>query len=235
VEWILKPLSAKDRDAFQAHSTPTDVEHGKTYEKSLDTSIMDLADDIAYGVHDFEDGIRLGLITDKHWREINKNVDKKWAKKYSLLDLKKSLFMDDSSLRKRAIGGMVNALIVSTKVGIGKFQNPIVKYRVELDQPARKFLDTLRNLVNMQIIKSPEVQTLEYRGQQIVMQLFDALSAEPERLMKKNFITQYRAAHDDCEGARVVCDYIAGMTDEYATRLYERLFTPRQGTIFTKL
>jgi dGTPase len=34
---------------------------------------------------------------------------------------------------------------------------------------------------------------------------------------------------------RVICDYIAGMTDEYATRIYERLFVPRQGSVFERL
>ena len=42
-----------------------DGEHAKTKHKSLDASIMDLADDIAYGVHDLEDAIALKLI-DRH-------------------------------------------------------------------------------------------------------------------------------------------------------------------------
>jgi dGTP triphosphohydrolase len=66
--------------------------------------------------------------------------------------------------------------------------------------------------------------------------------------MKYDFLAQRRShsaldcIHDhrtpserDLVRHRVICDYIAGMTDEYATRMYERLFMPRQGTVFQRL
>ncbi|WP_141097362.1 hypothetical protein, partial [Pantoea sp. VS1] len=34
---------------------------------------------------------------------------------------------------------------------------------------------------------------------------------------------------------RVICDYLAGTTDDYATRLYHKIFTPSSGSIFDKL
>lgn len=43
--------------------------HHKTQYKSLDCSIMELADDIAYGVHDLEDALALGLITSTDWEK----------------------------------------------------------------------------------------------------------------------------------------------------------------------
>jgi len=44
-------------------------QHQKTRFKSLDCSIMELADDIAYGVHDLEDAIVLGMVTRQQWSE----------------------------------------------------------------------------------------------------------------------------------------------------------------------
>jgi dGTPase len=48
-------------------------------------------------------------------------------------------------------------------------------------------------------------------------------------------VGRWRAADTDQARHRVICDYIAGMTDEYATRMYERLFMPRQGAVFQRL
>ena len=235
VDWILHPLSENDRRAFEQFVPPSNDKHGKTSEKGFDTSIMDLADDIAYGVHDLEDAIRLGLITEKQWASNRVQVNKKWGKKFDLTKVSADLFSGKSSERKRAIGGMVNALISSTVLEKRNFKEPVIRHRVILEGMAKEFLNTLRNLVTVYVIKTPEVQTLEYRGQQIVMKLFEAFLSDPKRLLKTNFSEEWQRATGECAKARVVCDYIAGMTDEYATRIYERLFIPRQGTVFWKL
>src|SRR3546814_6447955 len=63
VDWIYEPLSEADRVRIFANKA-----------KSLDCTIMDLADDIAYGVHDLEDAISLGLVStersDEHTSEL---------------------------------------------------------------------------------------------------------------------------------------------------------------------
>lgn len=61
VDWVLAPLSSADRDQFTALQ-PRSGQHARSLRKSLDCSIMDLADDIAYGVHDLEDAIALDLV-----------------------------------------------------------------------------------------------------------------------------------------------------------------------------
>lgn len=234
VDWILKPLSVNDRRGFQQFKPPSDNENGKPSEKSLDTSIMERADDIAYGVHDLEDSIRLGLITSAHWKRVEPELNDRWRNKYRLRNLSQDLFSEKSSTRKRAIGAIVNALICSTKSEEHRFREPLLRYRIVLEAPAEKFLEALKDLVKREVIHSPEVQTLEYRGQQIVMKLFEAFMSDPNRLLKGAFAQEWRDAGNDQDKARVICDYIAGMTDEHATRVYERLFVPRQGTIFWK-
>lgn len=61
VDWILSPLSPTDRDEFQKIDRK-DGKHHKARHKSLACSIMDLADDISYGVHDMEDALALRLV-----------------------------------------------------------------------------------------------------------------------------------------------------------------------------
>ncbi|HHB1265345.1 TPA: dGTPase, partial [Vibrio cholerae] len=69
LDWVLEPLCESDRELLgQMRAEPSSPkEHRKTRFKSLDCSIMELADDIAYGVHDLEDAIVLGMVTRAQW------------------------------------------------------------------------------------------------------------------------------------------------------------------------
>ncbi len=70
------------------------------------------------------------------------------------------------------------------------------------------------------------MQRLEYRGQQIVMELFEAISSDPIRLLPSNSANRWQnATHNKTNAHRVIADYIAGMTDDYAIRLYQTLFS----------
>ena len=235
VQWILEPLGQNDKDAFTRYSQPTDQQHGKPTEKSLDTSIMEIADDIAYGVHDLEDGIALQLVHREMWREMIGELDKQWLQANNLTDLDAALF-GDQARRKQAIGALVHAFLVNVTVRErGGFDDPLLACQATLDEPTGIALTRLKSLVVANVIKIPEVQTLEFRGQQIVMRIFEALASDPERFLKPVYADRWRAALTESARYRVICDFIAGMTDEYATRMYERLFMPRQGTVFQRL
>lgn len=235
VEWVLSPLSAGDKEAFTGHTEPTDKKHGKPTEKSLDTSIMELADDIAYGVHDLEDGIALQLITHETWVETEAKLNSKWLKENDLAGIGSELY-GNSSQRKRAIGALVHAFMTNAQINKhDTYHSKLLSCKVSLSGDARAALDHLTSLVVDSVIKIPEVQTLEFRGQQIVIQLFNAIASDPKRFLKKAFLEEWEKAPIETQKFRVICDYISGMTDEYATRLYERLFLPRHGTIFQRL
>lgn len=114
------------------------------------------------------------------------------------------------------------------------FMHPLVKYNVRFSCPAKDLIEQLKNLVVRYVTKIPQVQTLEFRGQQLIIEMFRAFESDPERLLINSFQENYVNAADS-ERKRVICDYIAGMTDEYTTRIYERLFVPRQGQVFDRL
>lgn len=235
VDWIFLPFNEGDKKAITIlKEQPSKTSHGKSKYCALDTSIMELADDIAYGVHDLEDAIALGFIT-KHDLE-SLVVDVTWGDKLAI-NLT-SLINDltgNSGSRKRAIGALVNAFISSTELtGIEDFQHPLLKYNIRFSEPADQLIEQLKGLVSNRVIKTPQVQTLEFRGQQLIIDLFNALESDPLRLLKQNFQELYSGAQDS-EKKRILCDYIAGMTDEYATRMYERLFMPRHGQVFDRL
>jgi dGTPase len=57
------------------------------------------------------------------------------------------------------------------------------------------------------------------------MELFEAISSDPVRLLPSSSANRWQAAAGKKQNAhRVIADYIAGMTDDYATRLYQTLF-----------
>jgi dGTPase len=240
VDWLLRPFSQADRDAFTALSQkPTDTRHGKTAHKSLDCSIMELADDIAYGAHDFEDGIALGLIREDAWDGLLDHLDAAWSQAVGLHRvsvLGRELFqpLKAGGNRKKAIGALVHAFISSAQVReSGTFEHPLLRLQVTLPVEARTFLDAVQAVVFTHVINLQTVQSLEYRGRVFVMKVFDAIASDPERLLSHSFA--HLLADHTVDVPRVICDYVAGMTDLYATRMYERFYVPREGTVFERL
>lgn len=233
VEWMLEPFGSEDRVRLCSVGEAKPDKHAKTSFCAFDTSIMELADDIAYGVHDFEDAIALRLVTRDDWEGAAAALDAVWAAEVQLGSadaLGVQLFGRSAAVRKQAIGGLVNAFIISVRVGLQDgFAHPLLRHRARLAPAAEHFLGWLKELVVRRVIRNPQVQTLEYRGQQLIVQLFEALRSDPERLLKESFREQIDGAVGEQARSRVICDYIAGMTDEYATRMFERLFVPRQG------
>jgi dGTPase len=218
VDWLLEPFAVEDRKQFlEIIQNPDSSKHSKARYKALDTSIMDVADDIAYGVHDLEDGIVLGLITGDHWGKIRDSLDRVWAHRFHLgnvASLQRRLFSDDASTRKRAVGALVNAFITSSQLtSISRFQDPLLAFNADVEQPARIFLKALKDLTATHIVGLQSVQTMEYRGRFVVMSLLEALSSDPTRLLTPIAAVDYQMAQHDDARQRVICDYVASMTD----------------------
>ncbi|UTV26920.1 anti-phage deoxyguanosine triphosphatase [Photobacterium atrarenae] len=237
LDWVLALLSEHDRQLFsqmrQPRSHPT--EHLKTRFKSLDCSIMELADDIAYGVHDLEDAIVMGIVTREQWHEAAASQlaesGEPWLESH-IGHLSEQLFGSHYE-RKDAIGALVNALLTAIHIapsiqnGVDSFEEPLLQWNAFLSEPMERVLTILKHFVSEYVVKKPEIQLLEYKGQQLVMELFDTFAADPERLLPADTRTRWLTAANRGENAhRVIADYISNMTDGYAQRLYSTLFQP---------
>jgi dGTPase len=238
MDWLLAPLSEHDKTLFQTLAKfPQPQEHGQSAYRSFDCSIMDVADDIAYGVHDLEDAIHLRLIN----RELLDNSTFHELLAATTLDNKDrligSLFSKESHQCKQAIGEMVNYFITATRISItnDNFENSLLKYNIVLLPEAFLLLNYLKNIIYQHIIDSHEARTFEFRGQMVVLRLFKAISSNPGSLLDSKNRDLFRQANDEKTVYRMVCDYIANMTDEYAYRLHERLFGFNTHTIFDRL
>ena len=237
--WIVAPLSNTDQLHFCEYTRPTTQSHGRSLHKALDTSLMNLADDIAYGVHDFEDGIVLRLLTREHWQEVAQKLDPKWAEKNNLLQIETMLFTrtDNSGYsRRQGVGALVHALISSAELKLNdEFEEPLLGWNVILPEEPQRFLKALKETVSRHVIQLNTVQAATFKGRKIVLSLFDALSAEPEMLLPSSFQLLWKEAKSDLQQKRIICDFIAGMTDQYANRFYERLFLPGHGSVFDRI
>ncbi len=238
LNWILAPLSLQDKNEFQRHKSKNGHHH-KTLFKSLDCSIMELADDIAYGIHDLEDAIVTGVVSSSDFEEnvIEKllQTDEIWIHEYAQ-NLAQKLFSEQHHQQKDAIGGLVNYLITAIELhDLNKkqgchFSEPLLQFNAKLPQGAAEVLQIFKNFVYKFVIKQTSIQRIEYRGQQIVMELFEALASDPLRLLPSNSAKRWQYAKDNGQNEhRVIADYVAGMTDDYATRLYKTLFLPASG------
>lgn len=231
--WVLSPLNEQDRQLFSQMrpTTTSPYQHQKTRFKSLDCSIMELADDIAYGVHDLEDAIVLGMVSQTEWQHVAEHQllgsGEAWFAEHTA-KLTQMLFSGQHHIRKDAIGGMVNTLLTSIRIQPVEvaFEDDLLAFNAYLPPNMAEVLEILKSFVNQYVIQIPQVQRFEYKGQQMVMDLFEALAADPERLLPQATREKWQIAEQHHGGGmRVICDYIAAMTDGYAQRLHQQLFS----------
>jgi dGTPase len=235
LDWVIRPFSEKDRSLFKELKI-SEGKHRKTVRKSLDTSVMELADDIAYGVHDLEDAIALGFITEKEWK--NSVLSEKDYFPNSVVAKDENfylekLFSKSSNHRKHGISKLVHYFVSNIALTkVSDADSDLLRFNAVMEDGAANCLNTLKSIVFKFVIKRPQVQALEYKGQQIIRQLFETFFDNPERLLPE---TMRDKIEDGTVDRRALCDYIAGMTDIYATKQYRRLFVPDIGSIFDRL
>lgn len=231
VDWAFgRPFNDDEVKQF----TTSGIKEGKPTHRTLDSSLMEVADDIAYGVHDLEDIVARRMVQKGEVISALEAVFDRVGKKVgsgdeavSLDDFKTQLFRG-SFKRKRFIGKLVNLFVTSSKVEQrqGDF-HPLLKFYIGFQQPVASLLKCLKELTHQLVIRRAEVQQLERRGQHVVGALFDEMIKAPEKLIPK---ATWEAFDEHDTAARKVCDYIAGMTDPFAEKIYGRLFIPGEGS-----
>lgn len=222
VDWILQPFDISDQHTFQSYNAAGGLYH------SLDCSIMDIADDIAYGVHDLEDAIHLGLMNRHHLELLEIEPLFTQCKDLDYNQVMDGLFAYHPAVRKQAIGALVNFFVSSTTVEYqAHLSHPLLASQAVLTPQARKLLDVFIKCVYQQIIDSPPARAQEYGSQNVIIDLFRVMLANPERLL--DLPSRQRLANVKKPGdlERIVCDCLANMTDDAAIRLHAKLFADK--------
>src|SRR3989344_2672590 len=243
VGWILEILSQEDRDRLCTIEMQPG-KHNKARFKSLDCSIMDLADDISFGVHDIEDAIALGVLDEGDFRRyltedsasaFTSYLVKKYPNEYGNSAYEKWIgaLYGNGDQRKHLISRMVAHLMSSAYLEDDEhFSEPLLKYRATLPDDVEIYLKSLKDCVYERVVSAPEVQHLEFKGQNLVVAVFEALASEPNKFLPAE--ARERIGQGD-DPVRAICDHVAGMTDSYLLKIYGRLFSPGFGSVFDRL
>jgi dGTPase len=137
------------------------------------------------------------------------------------------------SERKHQINRILNFVIASVEIEeLAEFEEPRLRYRARLPEPVARFVKAVKDFLREEVILSPSVQHLEFKGQMMVISVFEVLKSDPKSFLPPDIFSKCQSSADPL---RDICDYVAGMTDTYLLKTYERLFAPRIGSVFDKL
>ena len=226
-------LSIETLDGLVKHNGP--IPNRKLYDKilgknifnnkinflnkpSLEAQFSSISDDIAYNSHDLQDGIKASLFSLEDLKNIPVISDIIYKHKKNLNNKVKELVINE--IIRDIINEMVKDVVNNTKKNIKKVKPKSVKdiYKckfqiVKFSNKMKIFDSEIKNFLKENMYKNSIVLNEAKKGKKIIKTLFKQIKQNPKKYIKKNFYLNN--SHE-----RSICDFIAGMTDRYAIKLY---------------
>jgi len=222
-------LTWEVREGIVKHTTEYDKSDAENYEPdkraTLEGQLVNAADEIAYTTHDLDDGLRSGLIQASDLRDVQL-----WPEALGTLGLQELDFGDME--RHRVIRFLINLEVtdvlktvdqrlqesnVQLAEDVRSAATNLVGFSPELQRRNRELKDFLLN----RLYRHHRVMRMQVKAQRIIRQLFEAYLGESRQLPLE---VQDRLTQGIRE--RIICDYIAGMTDRFAIEEHQKLFDP---------
>lgn len=204
---------------------------------SLEAQLTNMADQIAYNNHDIDDGLRAGLITFEQLMEIDLFSEqfKRVEQAYAGLQGRRIVY----EIIRRMINRQIVDIIDQSRLALAEVRpetlddirmagRPLIGFSDEM----REMNQQLKQFLREKLYQHYRVRRMSTKARGVLTALFDVFM-DDRRLLPDDY--QYKASKlasemGEAGHARVVSDYIAGMTDRYAIREYGRLFDPAQLT-----
>jgi len=224
-------LSFEVREGIIKHATPYDMPRRViAFEREgsplLEIQVVDIADEIAYDNHDLDDGLASELVNEKAlsriglWRDVYKDVQKRWPS------------ARDGVKRRQTIRNLINLqvsdLLKETESRIKKFHikgsedvRRMPEKIITFSPGMRERRKALKEFLLKELYNHYRVVRMSNKAYRFVQELFKVYLDKPMQLPPA---TQFYLKKDD--PYRVICDYIAGMTDRYALDEYKKFFAP---------
>jgi dGTPase len=221
-------LSYEVLEGIDKHRTRYDRPGGDGEQYTLEAQIVDLADETAYTSHDIDDGLTSKLLTFEGLAEVPL-----WQRNFEKV---KSLYPHLSREKikyqtvRQIIDELVTDILENTTERIKKFNVKTVDDVRRCPEELAAFSDDCRkDFLGMKkylfdnMYRHPRVTRMETKVAKVLQELFHLYETNPDILPHnpqekiKNKVEPLR---------RIICDYIAGMTDRFAIEEYEKLTEP---------
>ncbi len=192
---------------------------------TLEAQLANLADEIAYNNHDIDDGLRSGLISTAQIGEVDFYARHRHQVEQAFPGLtgRRAIY---ETLR-RMINALCTDLIDASGQRIaaaGPADVEAVRASAPLicfSEPMRRDAAELKRFLRENLYRHYLVNRMTAKARRVVHELFEAFIAAPTLLPP-----DYQCGKDDATSqARMIADYIAGMTDRYAIREHRRMFS----------
>ena len=204
---------------------------------NIEAQMVNLADAIAYNSHDVDDGLRSGFITIEQLRETRlfKTLYSIVEKDYPKLDNKRTIY----EIVRRMIDEQIKDLIAESSQHIFKASPQSIadirQYDGSLISFSEDMLDMhleLKRFLRENLYRHYRVHRMSHKAGNVISKLFQSMLNDL-RLMPPEYRDKAQREEEktgESGRARIVSDYIAGMTDRYAIKEYKRIFDPTELT-----
>ncbi|MBF0104614.1 MAG: deoxyguanosinetriphosphate triphosphohydrolase [Deltaproteobacteria bacterium] len=218
-------------EGITKHASEYDMPDGSLFIKTgyptIEAQIANFADEIAYNNHDLDDGLQSGLICFDDLKSVSiwQNTYKRIAGEYANLSQKQI-----RRLMIRAIIGFfvtdvmnntqkqIEELNIKTLTDVRKQGKNLVMYSDE----ATAMNIELKKFLFEKLYRHYRVERMAEKAKKVLTELFNTYMNNPN-IIPPDFKDSYEEGEPV---ERIVCDYIAGMTDRYALDEYSKLFDP---------
>ena len=194
---------------------------------SAEAQVAALADDVAYNSHDLHDGLRAELFSTDELAELP--VLKGCFAKVDALHPGLNYYRRRHEALRRFFGILVEDVIAQARRALVAIDPKSAQDVRNANAPVIRFSDGLwadlkmiRAFLFQRMYRAPSVVEMRREVTQVVEDLFPLYMARPD-LLPKQWRKDVEASESEVTLARIVCDYIAGMTDRFALKEHERL------------
>ena len=190
---------------------------------SIEAQIASIADDIAYNNHDLDDGLRAGFFSYDDLVELPMigEIIKNFPKNYNSYDMQRI----NNEITRKSTSIMITDVIntISEKVKKSKVKcNEDVRLNNEkiadFSDKTKEEVKYIRSFLSMKMYNHDKVKTMTSNAHQIISSLFKLFIEQDEKFIKEHM----KKIISDEDKPRAVCDFIAGMTDNYAQNFYNK-------------
>tara|TARA_B100000029_G_scaffold492465_1_gene553792 strand:- start:125 stop:1252 length:1128 start_codon:yes stop_codon:yes gene_type:complete len=191
---------------------------------SLEAQIAAISDDIAYNNHDIDDAIRADLISIEEISEINyfNEIIKKIKNRYNQIE--KSILINE--VIRFSIKLMVESIVEKTTQNINinnikkiKDVNNFPSFLVTMDEQMNINSKQIKEFLFLKVYKNTKIEEKRKNNEIIIEKLFNHYN-QNFNLLPKDWVKK----SDIMNKERIICDYIAGMTDRYAYLQYKLIY-----------